>query len=110
MSSSTQGRCEAMCIGVDNNTKYKRMRFWIYGLYFSHHYTSTICQSANCVETLESKSMQLIQIRAMKRLSPLPGYEPKTSMDQADVLPIELSRLGSLRYNYAIFVKVFPSP
>ena len=69
--------------------------------------TSTICQSANCVETLESKSMQLIQIWARKRLSPFPGFEPTTSMGQADVLPIELSRLGSLIYNYAIFVKVY---
>ena len=52
--------------------------------WISYHNTwcniSTICQSANCVETLESESTQFIQIRVKKRLSPLPGFEPTTSV------------------------------
>ena len=42
---------------------------------------STICQSANCVETLESEYTQLIQIWVRKRLYPLPGFEPTNSVE-----------------------------
>ena len=63
---------------------------------------STIFQSANCIETMESESMQLIQIWVRKRLSPLPGFEPQPPCYQADLPPIKLSRLG-WPHNFVIY-------
>ena len=57
---------------------------------------------SNCLETLQSKSMQLIQIWVRKRLSPLPGFEPQPPCYQADLPPIKLSRLG-WPHNFVIY-------
>ena len=51
---------------------------------------STICQSANCVETLESKSTQLIQIQSRKDSLHCPDLNPRPPWYLADALPIEL--------------------